>query len=82
MEIFSAELEGVPTARPRDGIVRLPDLVVKTLAGFRVAQIQVTIVAKIESQKSIEARRVTISDTDGIAELGQRSDPNWYRYLA
>ena len=45
MEIFGAELEGVATVGPRDGIVRLPDLVIKTLAGFRVAQIQVTIVA-------------------------------------
>src|SRR5882762_9725986 len=72
---LAAEFEGVPTVRPGNRVFGLPDLVVEARRLFCGSEVRQSGIAKVDGQQPVDARRVTIADAKGIAELSDARSP-------
>ena len=72
---LAAKFNVVPAVRPSYRIFELPDVVIEALGALPGPQIIDGCVGEIEGEKSVETRRVTIADSNGIAELSDTGSP-------
>jgi hypothetical protein len=69
MHEFGADFYVVAAMRPGNRIFSLPDLIVEALASHGVSEVRQSGIAVVDGQQTVEPRRVTIPNANGVAEL-------------
>ena len=64
---------------PSNGVFRLPDVVIEVLGVYRGPEVTDVGIAELDGQESVETGRVTVADTEGIAELTDAGIPRTCR---